>query len=326
MNNRLVHWDYWQAHLLQHWLLLFYLGLSSLSKSTYAIDSKKLKLTRERAKLSIKDAASSCSLSPQQINSIENDLDVGFFNEHFKAIAVKKYITYLGLTQSEILIPEKDTHSEEVEPSEQKLTPEINIQRLVKIAITKKKSTIIFVLSVSLLLMVALKDPIETEHNLQENEIAADALSDNQTDLSLSDEPILINEHDDHSHSSSNSIIANTEVAPVNNPSDCIGFLNTDNFQNYQTKYVPEKPNNYIHIKSSLTQTLCIHSENEEAKSIVVTESEPLNFKGSAPFLLHINEPDKVEVYFQGWKVSLNPNFQVFKINSYQDPTLTSLE
>ena len=297
-----------------------------MSKTTYAIDLKKLKLTRERAKLSVQDAASSCSLSPQQINSIENDLDVGFFNEHFKAIAVKKYITYLGLTQSEILIPEKDSHSQEVEPSEQKLTPEINIQRLVKIAITKKKSTIIFVLSAALLLMVALKDPIETEDNLQENEIAVDALSDNQTDLSLSDEPILINEHDDHSHSSSISIIANTEVAPVNNPSDCIGLLNTDNFQNYQTKYVPEKPNNYIHIKSSLTQTLCIQSGSEEAKSIVVTESEPLNFRGSAPFLLHINEPDKVEVYFQGWKVSLNPNFQVFKINSYQDPTLTSLE
>ena len=158
-----------------------------MSKSKYVINSNKLKSTRERAKLSLEDAASSCSLSSQQIHSLENDLDVGFFNEHFKEIAVKKYIKYLGLTQSEILIPEKDTHSQEAEPSKQKLTPEINIQRLVKIAITKKKSTIIFVLSVALLLMVALKDPIETEDNLQENEIAVDALSDNQTDLSLSD-------------------------------------------------------------------------------------------------------------------------------------------
>ena len=46
-----------------------------------------------------------------------------FFNEHFKEIAVKKYITYLGLTQSEILIPEESNHSEEAEPSEEKLTP-----------------------------------------------------------------------------------------------------------------------------------------------------------------------------------------------------------
>ena len=296
-------------------------------KSKYVINSDKLKSTRERAKLSLEDAASSCSLSSQQINSLENGLDVGFFNAHFKEIAAKKYIKYLGLSQSDILMHEEASPSEEVESSEQTLTPQTNLHRLIKIAITNKKTTIISVLAVTLLLMLALKDPIENEHSLQENEIPADALlSDNQTDVSLSEEPIRINEHDDHSHSSPSPIIAKTDEVPVNNSNDCTNLLNTDNFQNYRTKYVPEKPNNYIHIKSSLTQTLCIQSGNEEAKSIVVTESEPLNFKGGAPFLLQINEPDKVEVYFQGWKVWLNPNFQVFKINSYQDPTLTSLE
>ncbi|MGA1443923.1 MAG: hypothetical protein ACO32A_06125, partial [Methylophilaceae bacterium] len=64
-----------------------------MSKSKYVINSSKLKSTREREKLSLEDAASSCSLSAQQINSLEKDLDVGFFNEHFKEIAVKKYIT-----------------------------------------------------------------------------------------------------------------------------------------------------------------------------------------------------------------------------------------
>ena len=296
-------------------------------KSKYVINSDKLKSTRERAKLSLEDAASSCSLSSQQINSLENDLDVGFFNAHFKEIAAKKYIKYLGLSQSDILMHEEASPSQEVEPSKQTLTPQTNFHRLIRIAIKKKKTTIISVLAVTLLLMLALKDPIENEHSLQENEIPADALiSDNQTDVSLSEEPIRINEHDDHSHSSPSPIIAKTDEVPVNNSNDCTNLLNTDNFQNYRTKYVPEKPNNYIHIKSSLTQTLCIQSGNEEAKSIVVTESEPLNFKGGAPFLLQINEPDKVEVYFQGWKVWLNPNFQVFKINAYQDPTLTSLE
>ena len=296
-------------------------------KSKYVINSDKLKSTRERAKLSLEDAASSCSLSSQQINSLENDLDVGFFNAHFKEIAAKKYIKYLGLSQSDILMHEEASPSKEVEPSKQTLTPQTNFHRLIRIAITNKKTTIISVLAVTLLLMLALKDPIENEHSLQENEIPADALiSDNQTDVSLSEEPIRINEHDDHSHSSPSPIIAKTDEVPVNNSNDCANFLNTDNFQNYRTKYVPEKPNNYIHIKSSLTQTLCIQSGNEEAKSILVTESEPLNFKGGAPFLLQINEPDKVEVYFQGWKVWLNPNFQVFKINAYQDPTLTSLE
>jgi cytoskeletal protein RodZ len=297
-------------------------------KSKYVINSDKLKSTRERAKLSLEDAASSCSLSSQQINSLENGLDVGFFNAHFKEIAAKKYIKYLGLSQSDILMHEEASPSEEVEPSEQKLTPQTNFHRLIKIAITNKKTTIISVLAVTLLLlMLALKGPIENEHSLQENEISADAfISDSQTDVSLSEEPIRINEHDDHSHSLPSPIIAKTDKVPVNNSNDCTNLLNTDNFQNYRTKYVPEKPNNYIHIKSSLTQTLCIQSGNEEAKSIVVTESEPLNFKGGAPFLLQINEPDKVEVYFQGWKVWLNPNFQVFKINPYQDPTLTSLE
>ena len=73
------------------------------SQNTLLIQSK-LKSTRERAKLSLEEAASSCSLSAQQINSLEKDLDVGFFNAHFKEIAAKKYITYLGLSQSEILM------------------------------------------------------------------------------------------------------------------------------------------------------------------------------------------------------------------------------
>jgi len=50
-----------------------------LSKSKYVINSSKLKSTREREKLSLEDAASSCSLSAQQINSLEKDLDDGFF-------------------------------------------------------------------------------------------------------------------------------------------------------------------------------------------------------------------------------------------------------
>ena len=144
-------------------------------KSKYVINSDKLKSTRERAKLSLEDAASSCSLSSQQINSLENDLDVGFFNSNFKEIAAKKYIKYLGLSQSDILMHEEAIPSKEVEPSEQTLTSQTNFHRLIRIAITNKKTTIISVLAVTLLLMLALKDPIENEHSLQENEIPADA-------------------------------------------------------------------------------------------------------------------------------------------------------
>ncbi len=208
-------------------------------KSKYVINSDKLKSTRERAKLSLEDAASSCSLSSQQINSLENGLDVGFFNAHFKEIAAKKYIKYLGLSQSDILMHEEASPSEEVEPSEQTLTLQTHFHRLIRIAITNKKTTIISVLAVTLLLMLALKDPIENEHSPspQENEIPADAfISDNQTDVSLSEEPIRINEHDDHSHSSPSPIIAKTDEVPVNNSNDCTNLLNTDNFQNYEDR------------------------------------------------------------------------------------------
>jgi hypothetical protein len=57
-----------------------------------------------------------------------------------------------------------------------------------------------------------------------------------------------------------------------------------------------------------------------------VTENDPLTFRGQAPFTIFIPNPEGVQVFFQGWQVRLNPNYQVIKINSYKDPNLGSLQ
>ena len=89
---------------------------------------------------------------------------------------------------------------------------------------------------------------------------------------------------------------------------------------------MPDKPDNYVHIKSNLELPICIQSNNGDANLFTVTENDPLTFRGQAPFTLYIPNPEGVQVFFQGWQVGLNPNYQVFKINSYQDPNLGSLQ
>jgi predicted transcriptional regulator len=57
-----------------------------LKDPTVHIDGKALSTAREKAKLSVIDAASACSLSSQQILSLETNSDTGFFNNKFKII------------------------------------------------------------------------------------------------------------------------------------------------------------------------------------------------------------------------------------------------
>jgi hypothetical protein len=106
----------------------------------------------------------------------------------------------------------------------------------------------------------------------------------------------------------------------------CNNIFQSSDIQNYRTPNVPDKPNNYVHIKSNRELPLCIHSNNGDVKSFTVTDNDPLTFRGQAPFTLYISNPEGVQVFFQGWQVPLDPKYQVIKLNSYKDPNLGSLE
>jgi hypothetical protein len=100
---------------------------------------------------------------------------------------------------------------------------------------------------------------------------------------------------------------------------------NENKISNYQTRRVPEKPNNYIHLTSTSKQTICIKSQNKDVKEYEIDGSNPLTFRGSPPFLIYFN-PILTEIFFQGWKIPLDNNFNLYQITSYQDPTLSNFQ
>jgi hypothetical protein len=120
--------------------------------------------------------------------------------------------------------------------------------------------------------------------------------------------------------------ITNNSTFEQSDETSCNNIFQSSDIQNYRTPNVPDKPNNYVHIKSNQQLPLCIQSNNGDAKSFTVTENEPLTFRGQPPFTLYISNPEGVRVFFQGWQVPLDSNYQVIKLNSYKDPNLGSFE
>ena len=94
-------------------LQLFYLGSFNLKNITVQIDGNLLASARQKAKLSVNDVASSCSLSSQQILSLETGSDAGFFNDQFKVICAKKYINFLKLNADHVIIlPNEESNND----------------------------------------------------------------------------------------------------------------------------------------------------------------------------------------------------------------------
>ena len=82
------------------------------------------------------------------------------------------------------------------------------------------------------------------------------------------------------------------------NEASCNYIFESNEFQNYRTPNVPDKPDNYVHIKSNQEISLCIQSSNVDAKLFTVTDDNPLTFRGQAPFTLYISLIQRAYKFF----------------------------
>jgi len=279
-------------------------------------------------------------LSSQQILSLETDSDVGFFNEKFKVICAKKYINFLKLNADHVIIVPNDASDNDRATSidsEEKNLPESEHQFSFK----KFNNTenIKFLIALVLLVIALFIFNHFNHHDELEAILDESVLETEETeiynDLSFEDKEnqISLFESADISSNDNNPIEQEQDVKIVNssnfaqlNEASCSTFFQSTDIQNYRTPNVPDKPDNYVHIKSNLELPICIQSNSGDANLFTVTENDPLTFRGQAPFTLFIPNPEGVQVFFQGWQVRLNPNYQVIKINSYKDPNLGSLQ
>jgi cytoskeletal protein RodZ len=310
-----------------------------LKDSAVHIDGKALSTAREKAKLSVSDAASACSLSSQQILSLETDSDAGFFNNKFKIICARKYINFLKINPTDIILSNSDDSSSEetdLNVSDEKTSAESQHRsQFAQLKIEKNIKTLVAfcLIGIVLLALYFSNQHDESENNLNESNSEIEIDNGSSSDETEEDQISLFESADENSAESIEQDEQEQKLTVLNdsdfkqvNEIQCNNIFESNEIQNYRTPNVPDKPDNYVHIKSNQEISLCIQSSVGDVKLFTVSDNNPLTFRGQAPFTLHIPNPDGVQVFFQGWQVWLDPNYQIVKLNSYQDPNLGSLE
>lgn len=310
-----------------------------MKDSAVHIDGNALSTAREKAKLSVSDAASACSLSSQQILSLETNSDTGFFNNKFKIICARKYINFLKINPADIILSNnKDSISEETDlkiADEETSAESQHRSQFAQLKIEKNIKTLVAfcLIGIVLLALYFSNQHDESENILNESNSEIEIDNGLSSDETEEDQISLFESTDENSAESIEqdeqeqklTVLNDSDFEQVNETS-CNNIFESNEIQNYRTPNVPDKPDNYVHIKSNQDISLCIQSSDGDVKLFTVGDSNPLTFRGQAPFTLHIPNPDGVQVFFQGWQVWLNPNYQIVKLNSYQDPNLGSLE
>jgi len=310
-----------------------------LKDSTVHIDGKALSTAREKAKISVSNAASACSLSSQQILSLETNSDTGFFNNKFKIICARKYINFLKINPTDIILSNNnDSTSEETDlniADEETSAESQHQSQFAQLKIEKNIKTLVAfcLLGIVLLALYFSNQHDESENILNESNSEIEIDNGSSSDETEEDQISLFESADENSAESIEqgeqeqklTVLNDSDFEQVNETS-CNDIFESNEIQNYRTPNVPDKPDNYVHIKSNQEISLCIQSSDGDVKLFTVSDNNPLTFRGQAPFTLHIPNPDGVQVFFQGWQVWLNPNYQIVKLNSYQDPNLGSLE
>lgn len=269
--------------------------------------------------------------------SLETGSDLGFFNDNFKIICAKKYINFLKINFEDVI----STQSNEPALNQVNNTDNINEKKdseifqyqflfaRLKHAKNLKVLIILLVVAAALFIFYFFNQHDKSEMNLNESDTEIEIDNDPSSD-DVDNQISLFESIEDGSSDTTNQdqsgTIANNSNFEQLDEASCNNIFQSSDIQNYRTPNVPNKANNYVHIKSNQELHLCIQSNNEDAKSFTVTDNDPLTFRGQAPFTLYISNPEGVQIFFQGWQVPLDPNYQAIKLNSYKDPNLGSLE
>ncbi len=299
-------------------------------------DFGKIKSTRKKLKISLDDASTSCALSIQQIQSIEENKDAGFFNAHFKKISTLKYIKFLGLSPEDVSI----NIISETKSQNDILMTEDDLSTLKDSGVSKK--FLVGVVSILLVIFFSFffsnNDPnqindennpeiISDDTNINSEEVNVE-VTPNETEQPLNDENVNQDSYekktDDKSDTDKILATAPSEQKVDEVHSTCpFEFLNqTANFKMYRTDRIPEKPDSFIHIVSTAAQKICFVDASEKPKEYDLSSAEKITIHGKPPYKLWL-DPNQSKVYFQGWRVPLSAEHFFYSIDKYLDPNLT---
>ena len=319
--------------------------------NTLEYNYKILSQERQKKKISQENASIQITLSVSQIKSLENNLDSGFINDHFKILSLKRYAKFLEIDFNKIISP-KDTHLDKYIAEEQivgEVEGEDEDEDDLPLDTPPKRNLKISKMGTFIGLTIKDDLPLDTppKRNLK---ISKMGIFIGLIILSLvltvfftqpnkdktPDPEILIGDVS----TAKEALMDNDVSAPVtkdfiqNEKVDTVSKKNTQEIENKSniipieflcsiksapmdkiwSRANPEKPATYFHIISQEKQSICTIDNRGIFKQYDLGEGGKITHRGEAPFKIQLN-PSISELYFQGWKVILNENENFIQLN-----------
>jgi len=279
---------------------------------------------RKKKKISQENASIQITLSVSQIKSLENNLDSGFINNHFKILSLKRYAKFLEIDFNKI-IPPKDTYLDKYIAEEQ-IVDEVEVEdegeddftldtppkRNLKIS---KIGTLIGLIILGLVLTIFFtqsnkdKTP-DPEIIIGDVSIAKEALMDNDVSAPVNKDFIQNEKVDTVSKKNTQEIENKSNIIPI----EFLCSIKSAPMDKIWSRVNPEKPATYFHIISQEKQSICTIDNQGIFKQYDLGEGGKITHRGEAPFKIQLN-PSISELYFQGWKVILNENENFIQLN-----------
>jgi hypothetical protein len=293
-----------------------------LNKNILKYNNKILSQERKKQKISLESAASSLTLSVNQIKSLESNLSYGFITAHFKSIAIKRYAKLLEIDLSKIIISDTEPEQELVGTNlEDKLVMNFsvnNIKRLIplillNLKLTKKNIFVSLILIGLILFLILPRDPHLS------NKISITEINTSGPEFSADDD-FLPPVTDDFNKIKKLKFLPKQDGIISENDStspESIEFLCTiksASMDKIWSRAKPEKPATYFHIISQEKQSICTIDNRGIFRKYDLGKGGKITHRGEAPFKVQLN-PSISELYFQGWKVILGETDTFVQLN-----------
>jgi len=286
-------------------------------KNIVEYNHKILSEERKKQKKSLESISNELTLSVDQVKSLENNLMHGFITPHFKNIALKRYINFLGLDFNKIISTDIEFKKEveEVEEVEEIDTGDkIKPPFLSKLNIKKIPNHLILIISCLIILLIIIQNSNFDQENPN--------LKTNTPEINTIKEKIIANNTQipiNKDFLENNKTIPKENTQEIKNEPDTtpIEFLcsiKSAPINKIWSRQNPDKPADYFHIISLKKQSICTIDNQGRFKQYDLNKGTKLTHRGEPPFKIQLN-PSMSELYFQGWKVILKENDTFIQLN-----------
>jgi len=314
--------------------------------NTLEYNYKILSQERKKKKISQENASIQITLNVSQIKSLENNLDSGFINDHFKILSLKRYAKFLEIDFNKI-IPPKDTHLDKYIAEEQIVDeveddlpldtpPKLNKVKISKIGtligLTIKNDLPLDtppkrnlkIPKIGALIGLTILGLILTIFFTQSNKDKTPNLEIVIGDVNIAKEALMDNDvsapvNKDFIQNEKVATVSKENVQEIENKSNIIPIeflcsIKSAPMDKIWSRANPEKPATYFYIISQEKQSICTIDNRGIFKQYDLGEGGKIKHRGEAPFKIQLN-PSISELYFQGWKVILNENENFIQLN-----------